>query len=640
MPGSICKIDIHQFLPYRSPPSVAIIGDVCLDLYYFTGKEGAEISVETGLQSHSVYETRLDAGGGANVAVNCKNLGAKQVDLYGLVGDDHWGSILKNILAQSGVGTEGVLVQEKGWQTHVFHKIYEGKNELPRYDMGNSNLPLEKKADAVIDMLESKLGEYQCVIVNEQVPQGIHSPYFQEKLAALIAANKDKVIWFCDCRKLNDRYAHTIRKLNIREASQILTANSLPSSDAGNPYFAVNWLYRHWGLPVVLTLGEEGALVCDESGCDEINSIHFIKEIDIVGAGDAFLAGLVTASGAGLSLCDAAMLGTFSAGISLGKLFETGHPTVDEVIALAKDCEFNYHPHLAKDESIAQYAQGTDIEIVAPNFNRRKKISLKTAIFDHDGTISVLRQGWEDVMFAVMVDAITGKNSLLPAEIASVQTAVRTLIAKTTGIQTLVQMYQLREMVRSFGYISETNILSPEEYKSIYNTSLLANMEKRLHLVKEGKLTPEDVTIKNSVLFLKKLAETGTKLYLASGTDQDDVAREANLLGYAGLFSGGIYGSVGDIHNDPKKVVIRNIIAHIKANGGNPDEVAVFGDGPVEMREAKKAGFLAIGVLSDECCRWSRNMDKRKRLILGGADILIPDFSCCDDLARLCGWRG
>jgi sugar/nucleoside kinase (ribokinase family)/phosphoglycolate phosphatase-like HAD superfamily hydrolase len=632
-------LDIYKLLPYRSPPSVAIIGDVCLDLYYFIGKEGAEISAETGLQSYSVYETKLDAGGGANVAVNCKNIGASRVDLYGIVGNDHWGRILKNILTQYGVGTEGVLVQDEYWQTHVFHKIYEDKSELPRYDMGNQNQLLDEKADAVLDLLEAKLGEYQCVIVNEQVPLGIHSPYFQKKLAALIEANKNKLTWFCDCRKLNDCYARTLHKLNIREARKILAANGVPLHDADYPHFTVNWLYKRWGLPVVLTLGEDGALVCDESGCEEINSIHFINEIDIVGAGDAFLAGLVTASGAGLSLHDAAMLGTFSAGISLGKLYETGHPTIDEVITLANDCEYNYHPQLAANESFAQYVQGTEIEIVDPCFKKRKKIPLKVAIFDHDGTISVLRQGWEEVMYTMMIDAVTGKSNLSSAEITSVQATVRTLIEKTTGIQTLAQMYQLRGMVLSFGFVNEADVLSPEEYKNIYNTSLLASMEKRLLLVKEGMLAAEDLTIKGSIDFLRKLAESGTKLYLASGTDQDDVVHEAQLLGYADLFSGGICGSVGDIRNDPKKIVIRNIIADIKESGGNPGEVAVFGDGPVEMREAKKAGLLAVGVLSDERRRWGLNINKRKRLILGGADILIPDFSCSDDLALICGWE-
>jgi len=629
-------MDIHKLLPYRSPPSIAVIGDICLDLYYFTGKDGAEISVETGLQSYSVFRTRQDAGGAGNTAVNCKCLGAKQVDLYGLTGNDCWGVILKNLLTGKGIGTDGVLVQEKDWQTHVYHKIYQGRDELPRYDMGNQNRPLDEKADELLALLESKLDTYQCVIINEQVPSGLHSQYFQEKLAALIENNRGKTIWFTDCRRLNDRYAHTIHKLNIHEAAEIMASNGITGRDENDPLFAAGWLYKRWAYPLVLTMGEEGALVHDESGCKTINSVHLTQEIDIVGAGDAFLAGLVTAYGAGIDLYEAAMTGAFSAGVSLGKLMETGHPTVEEVIAIAETGDFNYNSRMASDSRLARYLPGTEIEIVTPDI---KPGPLKTAIFDHDGTISVLRQGWEEAMFDVMTEAIMGGNILSADEITTVQKTVSEVIEKTTGIQTLAQMYQLKDMVNTFGYVIKENILSPEEYKKKFSNTLQKRMEKRFDLLKKGKLKNEDMTIKGAIQFLQKLAASGVKLCLASGTDQDDVIHEAQILGYADLFNGGIKGSVGDIQNDPKKVVISSIIAGIKAEGGNPAEAVVFGDGPVEMREAKKAGLLAVGILSDERRRWGINSGKRKRLILGGADILIPDFSWADELINFCGWR-
>ncbi|MDR2484368.1 MAG: PfkB family carbohydrate kinase [Treponema sp.] len=644
-PVSMNAMEICTLLPYHSPPAVAVVGDICLDLYYFTGKEGAEVSVETGIQSYSVLETRQDLGGAGNVAANCMSLGAKRTDLYGLLGNDCWGMIVRDLLARRGIGSEGVVIQNEGWQTHVYHKIYKGTEELPRYDMGNQNRPLNEKIDALLRILESRLDEYQCVIINEQVPSGLHSPYFQERLAALAAANRDRVMWFTDCRKFNDRYNHTIRKLNIREARDILAANGAEPRYFDNAASTAAWLYKHWGLPVVLTLGEAGALVQDAAGCREINSIHFIKEIDIVGAGDAFLAGLVTACGAGLTLDEAALIGTFSAGVSLGKLFETGHPTAEEVIALAEEGDFNYHPCLAVDDGLAQYAPETEIEIVSRDFSGWKGSPLKAAIFDHDGTISVLRQGWEEVMYAMMVDSITGRFDPLPEripdarEMAKVREAAASLIEKTTGIQTLAQMHFLKDLVVSFGYVQGGDVLSPEEYKAIYNTALMKSIEKRVRRVEEGKLSPADMTIKGAVCFLQKLAASGTKLYLASGTDQEDVVREARSLGYAHLFTGGIFGSAGDIKNDPKKLVIRDIVAGIKDGGGKAAEVAVFGDGPVEMREAKKAGFLAVGVLSDEQRRWGRNRNKRERLVLAGADILIPDFSWGDELARLCGWE-
>jgi bifunctional ADP-heptose synthase (sugar kinase/adenylyltransferase)/phosphoglycolate phosphatase-like HAD superfamily hydrolase len=646
-------VDIRSVLPYKKPPSVAVIGDICLDLYYFTGTEGAEVSVETGLQTYSVLKTKQDLGGAGNAAANCAGLGARKTDLYGVIGNDCWGKIILGLLAERGIGAGGVVVQEEDWQTHVYHKIYRGREELPRYDMGNKNRPAGKTADTLLGLLESCLDGYDCVIVNEQVPSGLHSPYFQEKLAALIAGNRDRILWFSDCRRLNGRYDYTIRKLNGREAAAVLAARGVSPEDAADPRFAARRLYEEWGLPVVLTLGEDGALVQDEAGCAECNSLHLNREIDIVGAGDAFLAGLVTACGAGLPLRDAALIGTFSAGVSLGKLFETGHPRVEEVVALAEEGDFNYNPRLARDESLGRFLPGTEIEIINNNAHSidagagRRRGFPEAAIFDHDGTVSVLRQGWEEVMHAVMVDAVSGKpggtgvSKADGAGLARIRGAVSALIEKTTGIQTLAQMYRLRDMVVSFGYVKKEEVLTPEEYKRIYNTALLASMERRLKDAESGRLSIEDVTIKGSVAFLKRLVSAGTKLYLASGTDEDDVRREARLLGYAGFFAGGICGSRGDIKNDPKKLVIRNIIGEIKASGRRYDEgrVVVFGDGPVEMREAKKAGFFAVGVLSDEKRRYGRNPAKRERLILGGADILIPDFSWGGELAGFCGWE-
>ncbi|MDR1318733.1 MAG: PfkB family carbohydrate kinase [Treponema sp.] len=645
-------MNLNNFLPYKKPPSIAVIGDICLDLYYFIEEKGAEVSVETGLQACSVFKTKQLPGGAGNTAVNCAGLGAGRTDLYGIIGNDCWGRIVLDLLIQKGIGTSGVLVQNEEWQTHVYHKIYSGRNELPRYDMGNKNHPREETIDRLLFLLEKQLDNYDCVIINEQVPSGLHAHYFQEKLAAFIASNRDKVTWFSDCRKLNNRYDHTIRKLNNREAEEILKARGIAPQQAADYRFAVKKLFEMWGLPVVMTLGEDGAVVQDENGCTGINSLHFTKEIDIVGAGDAFLAGLVTAWGAGIPIRDAALIGTFSAGVSLGRLYETGCPTIEEVIALAEEGDFNYNSRLARNETLACFAPGTDIEIINIETGRRGGFP-DAAIFDHDGTVSVLRQGWEAVMHTVMVNAVLGRirgNSSVPKagapavksdELARINQAVSSVIEKTTGVQTLAQMYRLRDMVISFGYVKEEDLLPPEEYKHIYNQALLDSMEKRLEGVRTGRLSVEDVTIKGAAAFLKSLAKAGTKLYLASGTDEEDLRREARLLGYADLFTGGIHGSVGDIKNDPKKIVVQNIIAEIKAAGGTCGEgrVVVFGDGPVEMREAKKAGLFAIGVLSDERQRYGRNVSKRERLILGGADILIPDFSWGGNMARLLGWE-
>ena len=115
---------------------------------------------------------------------------------------------------------------------------------------------------------------------------------------------------------------------------------------------------------------------------------------------------------------------------------------------------------------------------------------------------------------------------------------------------------------------------------------------------KRTELSIDDLTIKNAIPFLQKLHDAGIKLYLASGTDVEDVKNEAHVLGYDHLFEGRIYGAVGDITKEAKKIVLDRILDTIGESAcGN---VATFGDGPVEIRETNKRGGITIGVASNE----------------------------------------
>ena len=205
---------------------------------------------------------------------------------------------------------------------------------------------------------------------------------------------------------------------------------------------------------------------------------------------------------------------------------------------------------------------------------------------------------------------------------------VKQFIDKTTGIQTIAQMQGLIELVREFGYVPAERILDAAGYKHIFNVELKALVNKRLDKLASGQLSIDDFTLKGAVPFLRALAKQGVKLYLASGTDDADVKEEAERLGYADLFNGGIYGSVGDVTQDAKKVVLERILGEVGSGGYN--ELVSFGDGPVEMRETVKRGSYAVGIASDEVRRFGMQFDKRTRLICAGAKAIIPDFSQSD----------
>jgi len=234
-----------------------------------------------------------------------------------------------------------------------------------------------------------------------------------------------------------------------------------------------------------------------------------------------------------------------------------------------------------------------------------------------------------------MINAILGGNNVDADETLhrKVQKRVEDFIEKTTGVQTLVQMKGLVGMVREFGYVPQDEILDEFGYKKIYNDELLKTVKKREEKIRNGELESKDFVLKNAILFLEKLHQAGIKLYLASGTDDEDVKHEARVLGYDKFFEGGIFGAVNDINREAKKEVLDRILNEIGAE--SVERIVTFGDGPVEIRETVKRGGMTVGVASDEVKRYGLNEYKRSRLIKAGADVIIPDFSQMQALLEL-----
>ena len=344
--------------------SIAVIGDICLDMYYFLSGEKCEISLETGLMTKSVSGFKHEAGGAGNVAINLKSLGARRVDIYGVIGPDPFGRTLTSILAESGVSCTCLQTQESDWHTHVYHKIYRDSVEEPRCDIGNFNRVNPEVVDALLNDIENNIHHYQAIIINEQVLHGYHNMRFQKGLSALIQKYEDTCLWISDCRHLNQVYNRSIRKLNLHEA-EMLFRNNEKEKDLPGQRGLAEWLNAYWKKPVIITLGEEGALGIDSDGSlRETQGISLSGPKDTVGAGDAFLAGLTLCLAAGRTLEESLFTGNCAASVSVTKLFETGHPRVEEVIEMGSSPDYRYNPDLAYDNRKAVYIKDSPIELI------------------------------------------------------------------------------------------------------------------------------------------------------------------------------------------------------------------------------------------------------------------------------------
>jgi len=263
-----------------------------------------------------------------------------------------------------------------------------------------------------------------------------------------------------------------------------------------------------------------------------------------------------------------------------------------------------------------------DFEIVRPDVPRG---GYKAALFDFDGTLSLLREGWPQVMVPMMVEALVRTGS--GETETELGVLVEEFVMALNGRPAIFQMARLVEEIQARGGAPEL----PAAYLREYDDRLMRVVNARVREVLSGQTAPEHWAVPGSHRLLEDLQRRGLKLYLASGTRLRFVRSEADLLNLAPFFDQEIHAPDGDESAFSKRSVIERILAENNIRG---DELLGFGDGVVEIQEVRRTGGTAVAVASDlppgAINRW-----KRDRLVPAGADLVIADFR---DDKRLLEW--
>ncbi len=265
------------------------------------------------------------------------------------------------------------------------------------------------------------------------------------------------------------------------------------------------------------------------------------------------------------------------------------------------------------------FENSTSIEIL----NKIERGKVRHAVLDFDGTISLIRDGWQNVMVPMMIDVLMETPTNESRK--QLESTVVKFVDQLTGKQTIYQMIQLCEEIQKRGGTAK----DPLDYKDMYNDRLLPIVNDRITKLENQEITSNDLRVPMSLEFLQKLTAYDIKCYLASGTDIEFVKHEAKLLGVAEYFDGGIFGALREFSKFSKEMVIKKILADFDLNGS---ELLIVGDGYVEIQNAKSVNAIAVGVVTKENNIYDMNANKHQRLIRAGADIIIPDFREADQL--------
>ena len=253
------------------------------------------------------------------------------------------------------------------------------------------------------------------------------------------------------------------------------------------------------------------------------------------------------------------------------------------------------------------------IEIVRNHWERGH---IRFAVFDFDGTLSLIREGWQAVMTSSMLVELLKTPQHEPEP--ELGRFLSDLVTQTTGQTSSYQMACLAEEIRKRGGQPE----DPLTYKQRYIARLGERINQRVADLRAGRVRLDDMMVPGSRDMLEAMRARNVECYLISGTYEPYLLEEAAVLQVTSYFAG-IYGAHDDPTRFSKRQFMENLVAKRRLQG---DEWISIGDGIAEIKEAKRIGGVAVGVASNEAERSGLNEHKRNLLLKAGADIIVPDF--------------
>lgn len=310
--------------------TVLIVGDFFLDKYLEIDPRLSEPSLETGLESYQVTSVRRFPGAAGAVANNLRALDVNVMAL-GVVGEDGEGDDLGRGLDLIGVKADG-LIRAPGRFTPTYLKpmLRQGNTparELNRFDTKNRTpLPAEIETE-VITRLHGLFTPLLGIVIVDQVPEpncGVITDRVRQAISELARANSDTIM-LADSRERIGEFRDVMIKPNIREARRATGLTDLAA--AGRE------LRRRTHRPVIITHGDRGMYLFEQGGEQHIPAIPVAGPIDVVGAGDSAMAGLVAGLCAGGTLAESALVGNLAASITIQQLGETGTATRAQILA-------------------------------------------------------------------------------------------------------------------------------------------------------------------------------------------------------------------------------------------------------------------------------------------------------------------
>lgn len=264
---------------------VVVVGDVMLDCYWWGDVE--RISPESPVPVVTIRRREQRLGGAANVALNCRALGAKVV-LAGVVGADKEGEQLIQLAGDAGIGTSLLLTSNKRPTTTKTRVISRNQQMLRVDDEMSDDLFVEEEHAFIDKVLRYLQIEKPQVLIFEDYNKGVLK---ENVIQRIITHCRELGIVTAVDPKNKNFLAYkgvTLFKPNLKEVREGLKI-ALEKTD--QPYLDIvhdelqNTLKHSITL---ITLSDKGVYCSD--GKSRIVPAHVRNIADVSGAGDTVIA--------------------------------------------------------------------------------------------------------------------------------------------------------------------------------------------------------------------------------------------------------------------------------------------------------------------------------------------------------------
>jgi rfaE bifunctional protein kinase chain/domain len=310
---SFTKEQLNRLLDNFRGKKIAVVGDLMLDRYYWGSVQ--RVSPEAPVPVVEVESESIRLGGAANVACNIQALGGEPI-LVGLIGNDHVGQLLHEMLKERNLSAQGIVVDGSRPTTIKTRVIAHGQHVVRIDNESKADCP-DHLVSGLVDAVRYNIRDIDGIVIEDYNKGVVTAQVIRQVIA--VANKYDKIVTVDP--KFNNFAEYkgvTVFKPNRREVEEVLGGRLKSIEDVVSA--GQRLLSMLSAQNVLLTRGGQGMSLFEANG----NTMHIPTMAehvqDVSGAGDTVIATLTMALAGGAGIGEACVLANCAGGVVVGEV--------------------------------------------------------------------------------------------------------------------------------------------------------------------------------------------------------------------------------------------------------------------------------------------------------------------------------